>query len=121
LLGLADVDGPWQIELLVPERYIGDVTSAQALLQKPLEVEFVLATNPGTVYRGRVVRVAEAAETDADGAIVVKTTVAIDREALAKDQLRPGAVVTARVECGPASLGSVWTRDVRRFLRSWWW
>lgn len=121
LLGIADGDGPWQIELLVPERYVGDVTAARSSNQEPLDVEFVLATNPGTVYRGQVVRVAEAAETDSDGAIVVKTTVAIDRAALDEQLLRPGAVVTARIQCGDSSLGSVWTRDLRRFLRSWWW
>jgi hypothetical protein len=121
LLSLADDAGSWVVELLVPDRYAGDVLTARRERSEPLEVDFVAATHPETVYRGRVVRIAEATETDPTLGVVVRTTVAVDRNAIAAEQLRPGAAVTARILCGPSSLGAVYGRDVGRFIRSLWW
>jgi hypothetical protein len=64
---------------------------------------------------------AEATETDPQSGAFVRTTVAVDRDAIAAEQLRPGAAVTARILCGPSSLGAVYSRDVGRFVRSLWW
>jgi multidrug resistance efflux pump len=121
LLNLADVGGPWCVEVLIPERYVGDVTGARRGQTEPLEVEFVAATDPAKKYRGRVLHVAESTEIDPELGVVVEATVAVDRTAIDPVQLRPGAVVTARIRCGDSSLGSVWTRDLRRYLKSWWW
>jgi biotin carboxyl carrier protein len=121
LLGLADPTGPWVVELLIPERLVGDVPAAQRARADPLVVEFVAATNPATTYRGTLLRVAETAETDPELGVVVKATVAADRESIDPAQLRPGAAVTARIHCGASSVGAVWTRDLRHFLKSWWW
>lgn len=121
LLSLADDAGSWVVELLVPDRYAGDVLTARRERSEPLEVDFVAATHPETVYRGRVVRIAEATETDPTLGVVVRTTVAVDRNAIAAEQLRPGAAVTARILCGPSSLGAVYGRDAGRFIRSLWW
>lgn len=121
LLGVADAAGPWVLELLVPERLIGDVLAARRAQAEPLEVEFVTATNPDKVYRGRVQNISAAAETDPQLGVVVKATVAFDRAVLDATQLRPGAAVTARIRCGPSTLGAVGGRDLRRFLQSWWW
>lgn len=121
LLGLADVTGSWELDLLVPEKLIGDLLESRSSQSEPLQVDFTLATNPGKTYHGRVLRIAETTESDLESGIVVKTTVSIDREEINVALLRPGAVTTARINCGPSTLGSVWTRDLRRVIRSWWW
>lgn len=121
LLAVADAAGPWVLELLVPERLIGDVLAARRTHAEPLEVEFVTATNPGATYRGRLQNISAAAETDPELGVVVKATVAFDRALLDAAQLRPGAAVTARIRCGPSNLGAVGGRDVWRFLQSLWW
>ena len=121
LLGLADAAGPWVVELHVPDRLIGAVAAARSSQSEPLEVEFVTATHPERIYRGKLLHVAEATETDAELGSVVRATAAFDRSVLDATQLRPGAAVTARILCGPSSLGAVYTRDVRRFVRSLWW
>ena len=121
LLGLADVAGSWELDLLVPEKLIGDLLDSRSSQPEPLQVDFTLATSPGQAYHGRVLRIAETTESDPEAGVVVNTTVAVDREEIDVALLRPGAIATARINCGPSTLGSAWTRDLRRVIRSWWW
>ncbi len=131
LVAVADPSRDWVLEVDVPDNDMGPVLEAEAALQaeikagkKPpgssLGVYFVSATDPDHRYRGYVKRIAARAET-IEGDHVVKVTIGFDdavrQEFLRNNQeLRPGAEVRARIECGDARLAYVLFRDVIHFL-----
>ncbi|MEX0866514.1 MAG: HlyD family efflux transporter periplasmic adaptor subunit [Pirellulales bacterium] len=122
LLMVADVSGPWEIELYMPESKLGPVTEALAAAraeQQPLSVKFILATAPETTYKGTVVEVDAQTEVRGDHGNTVRVLVEIDKDQFAKNtELRPGATVTARVDCGLHPIGYVWFRDLMAFVRT---
>jgi multidrug efflux pump subunit AcrA (membrane-fusion protein) len=117
LLTVADTDGPWTLELRVPDKHIGYVRDAQQEVQEHLAVTFVLATEPGQSYTGRVGHVALVTEADELKELFVTVTVAIDgQQELPR---HPGAEVRARIACGRRSLGFVWLYDLLAAVRRW--
>jgi len=91
-----------------------------ALREEPpdyrLEVEYILATEPGVTRKGIITEIHRSAEVRGDEGNTVLLKVAIDKYEL--PQLRPGATVTAKVYCGRRSIGYVMLHDVITFVRS---
>ncbi|MCE9603447.1 MAG: efflux RND transporter periplasmic adaptor subunit [Planctomycetia bacterium] len=116
LAGLVDPDGEWEVEIRVPEDRFGHVAEKHRAGLPPLEITFVLATDPGHEYKGTVVETHLAAEPRGEEGNVVLVTAKIDKSLLA--QLHPGADVRVRVECGSRSLGYVLLHDVWSFVQS---
>jgi hypothetical protein len=106
LLQVADLRGPWVLEVEVPDDRVGHVLLAQDQLQRDLPVSFMIATRPGAVYRGVIDKVALATAVRPPEKANVLVTVAIDRDQI--PQLRPNATVVARIYCGRRSIGFVW-------------
>ncbi len=128
LLNIAATDGDWILEVEVPDDDMGPILAAQSKLEKeiaegkkkvgtPLRAYFVPMTGPETLYEGYVVRIAPNAEPIADAAeqyknrYVVKVTIgfsdAVRKDYLTRnqiDEMRPGAEVRARVDCGKTNL-----------------
>jgi multidrug efflux pump subunit AcrA (membrane-fusion protein) len=127
LLQVAATDGDWILEVEVPDDDMGPILAAQSKLDKdiadgkkkvgtPLAAYFVPMTGPETLYEGYVVRIAPGAETMAESEQyknrhIVKVTVgfsdAVRKDYLARnqiDEMRPGAEVRARVDCGRTNL-----------------
>jgi len=119
LLSVANVDGPWDLELQVPDDRAGYILAARDELGPELEVKFMLAADPNRVLSGKLADFALATELDADQKSTVAATVEFDRDEVAG--LRPGATAVAKVYCGQRSLGFVWFHDLYDYLRSWWW
>jgi hypothetical protein len=120
LLTVADLDGPWVIELRVPDNRAGHVLQARTAADGPLDVSFALSAEPGVEYNGQLTDVALSTEVDDIAGPTVLATVAFDRDAVFG--LRPGATVLARIHCGRRSLGYVWLHDVYEFVQThWWW
>jgi len=122
LLEVMNVDGPWRLELDVPEYRMGHVLSATASAAPtaPLVVDYVAAT---AVSQGRVGRLGEIGsrsnESQEEGT-VVEAFVDIDADDLPGRRI--GAEVTAKIHCGPRSLGYVLFGDVLEFVqRKVWW
>jgi len=113
---VADTQGPWVLEVNVPDKHIGYVQQAKKDTGEDLEVTFVLATDPGTSYRGIVEKVAMIAEPDEVGNLSVLVTIAFDRETVSG--LHPGAGATARIHCGRRCLGYVWLHDLIETVRA---
>ncbi len=127
LLQIADTQGEWVEEVEVPDDDMGPILQAMARLEKEkaaglkpadaaLVAYFVSATDPEHRYYGYVQRKASSAQTK-EGKHTVKLTVAFPPEVredfLSRNQeLRPGAEVRARVQCGKSSLAYVLFRDV---------
>ncbi len=127
LLQIAATDGDWILEVEVPDDDMGPVLAAQSQLEadirenrKPagttLPAFFVTMTDPEHRYEGYVIRIAPSAETMAESEQyknrhIVKVTVGF-REAVRQDylarnnikEMRPGAEVRARVDCGRTNL-----------------
>lgn len=132
LVTFADLNGPWVLELRVPDRHFADVTQARATLgeNEKLEVEFIAAADPQTKFTGRLDRLADSAKTDARHGTTIAAVVEIgdgaDLDANGRDRLirselrRPGASVIAKIHCGTRSLGSIWTDDFLHYLRTRW-
>lgn len=120
LLTVGDLDGPWVLELHVPDNRAGHVLRARDEIEPGLEVTFALLSDPGTTYRGRILDVAMSTELDEATSPTILATVGFDRGEVAG--LRPGATVTAQIHCGRRALGYVWTHDLIEFVKShWWW
>ncbi len=116
LATIADLDGPWHLELRIPDRRVAHVLAAQAESSK-LDVSFIVATDPGRRLQGTLGWVGSRTEiSEFDGAFV-PAKVAINRDEL--PQHVPGAEVTAKVHCGQRSLGYVWLHDLWDAARSW--
>ncbi len=127
VLQIAATDGEWILEVEVPDDDMGPVLAAQSDLEadirenrkKPgttLPAFFVTMTDPEHRYQGYVIRVAPSAETMAESEQyknrhIVKVTVgfseAVRQDYLARNnikEMRPGAEVRARVNCGRTNL-----------------
>jgi multidrug efflux pump subunit AcrA (membrane-fusion protein) len=111
LLQVADLAGPWVLEVEVPDERIGHVLRAQGALRPDLDVWFMLATEPGALYHGSIEKVALSTDVRPPEKANVTVTVKIDQARLPR--LRPGATVVSQIGCGRRSLGFVW------FHRAW--
>lgn len=82
-----------------------------------LTVKYILATDPGRELVGKVRKIHGAADVVPEEGNTVLVRVAIDEKDLG-EEVRPGATVSAKVECGRRSLGYVWFHDVLEFIQS---
>ena len=118
LLRIAQTDGPWQLELEVPEDRIGHVRRAWQSADGPLRVRFLLATDPSKTYEGQLIQIDSNAETRQPEGRSVLARVQIDRNQVSP--LLPGGEVRARIDCGRCSLGYRWFHDLAAWLRRIW-
>jgi multidrug efflux pump subunit AcrA (membrane-fusion protein) len=116
LMTVADVEGPWVLEIQVPDKHINYVQRARKELRPDLDVAFMLATEPGQTFHGRLDDIAAASEPDETQQLYVTAVVSLDTEDL--PSLLPGAGVTARIYCGRRSIGYVWLHDLIEALRA---
>ena len=122
LMRVADPEGPWQLELNMPENRMGHIVRARDKIKqedpnKDLRVEFILATDPGTTYEGTVKEIHLSAEVRGEEGNTVLIKVAVDKEKLPQP-LRPGATVTTKVDCGTRPIGYVLFHDAIGWFRS---
>jgi hypothetical protein len=118
LLRVADVDGPWVLEVFVKGQNIGYVKDARRELQPELDVSFVLATDPKQTFHGKVTKVAQDARSHGEEGPTVLVTVEIDRETIPDHQLHPGATVIPHIHCGERPIGFVWFHELIFTLRT---
>ncbi|NLE38670.1 MAG: HlyD family efflux transporter periplasmic adaptor subunit [Pirellulaceae bacterium] len=125
LMEVADIEGPWQVELLVPDDRMGQIILAQNRLRErgeddALPVTFFLWTETGMKYKGKIKEVAASAEVRGEkgNTVLMKVDIsdAIDRDKLVN--LRPGAEVKAKIYCGHRAVGYVLFHDVWAWIQS---
>lgn len=119
LMKVADVDGPWMLELELPDKRTHHVVTAQQQVKEPLAVRFQLVNEPGKTYRGELVESASIVDLDEDSPEpFVPLEAEIDKSEI--PHLRHGLSVVGRIECGQRSVAYVWTyqlvETVRRYL-----
>ena len=121
LMSVADKTGPWELEVHMPDDRLGHVNRAAAEADKAgkeLEVDYIVATDPGTRHKGTVKEIHEQAEVRGEQGNTVLVRVTIDPTRHEKEELGAGASVTARINCGKRPLGYVWFHDVLAFIQS---
>jgi multidrug efflux pump subunit AcrA (membrane-fusion protein) len=136
LMTIARPDGPWELEVEMPEDRMGDIAQARLDVKRAnpnddLMVDYILATEPKTKYTDKLTEVGELAEVVKQEGSTVKLRVAIDEQQNtamagklkeyrrgAETDIRPGATVKARVHCGRAAIGYVWFHDLVNFVYS---
>jgi hypothetical protein len=121
LMSVADKTGPWELEIHMPDDRLGHVNRAAAEAKRAgrdLEVDYIVATDPGTRHRGTVKEIHEQAEVRGEQGNTVLVRVTIDPQRHEKEELGAGASVTARINCGRRPLGYVWFHDVLSFIQS---
>ncbi len=106
LLTVADLSGPWVVEIRVPDDQIGHVLEARKTQGEDLRVEFLLATDPETTYTGKITEISMHTQPGQDDAAFVLITVSINKEDI--PDLRPGATVIPKIFCGEKPVGYVW-------------
>ena len=117
LVSVADLGGPWMLELLLPDRRVGHVISAQRSREEPLDVTFALATGRAETYRGKLQKVAGRTEVVDGEQATTRVLVSVPETAI--EMLRPGATIYAKVDCGQRSLGFVWLHDIIDTVKAW--
>jgi GAF domain-containing protein len=121
LMSVADKTGPWELEVQMPDDRLGHVNRAAMAAReagRDLEVDYILATDPGTRHHGLVQEIHEQAEVRGEEGNTVLVRVTIDPDRHEKEELGAGASVTARIACGKRSLGYVWFHDLLSFIQT---
>ena len=119
LMKVANVAGPWVLELELPDKRTYHVVAAQEAAKEPLEVRFQLVNEPGKTYQGHLTGTAEIVDLDEDSSEPFVPLVAeFDKDEI--PHLRHGLSVVARIDCGRRSVAYVWSyqlvETIRRYL-----
>jgi len=117
LMTVADREGPWVLELRVPDDRIAHVLAAQKEIGEDRDVSFVLATDPGLKLKGKIERVGMRTEVAESEDVFVLVTVSVDREQIPEPV--PGATVSAKIDCGRRPIGYVWLHDLIEAVQYW--
>jgi multidrug efflux pump subunit AcrA (membrane-fusion protein) len=115
LMTLANPDGPWELELYLPERRLAHVQRAQAN-SPALDVTFVLSSHPGQTFHGTLAELEKTAEVRGDEGNTILVRATIDKAQI--PQLHDQTTVTAKVDCGRTSIGYAWFCDLIETVQS---
>jgi multidrug efflux pump subunit AcrA (membrane-fusion protein) len=120
LLEVADPTKEWELEVQMPEKRMGHLAKAEALINDKLPVRFFLATNPSQQFQGKVEKIDRSAEVRGEEGNTVLLRVSFDQQELRRAVANPkiGAGATAKVACGKRAIGYVWFHDLVDFIRS---
>jgi multidrug efflux pump subunit AcrA (membrane-fusion protein) len=110
LMTIANQEGPWELELQLPEKRVGKLSQALANREEALQVEFTLSTHPDQRFYGQVIQIDPIAEVRGEDGNTVRVRVAIDKEEL--PELHADTTVSAEIQCGKRPLGYVLFVDV---------
>jgi hypothetical protein len=118
ILRIGRVNGPWEIELRIPQKHIGQVLSAFEKNQnRDLDVDLLLMSAPTHVYKGKLSRNSVAGEANPntedtnESDPVVWASVRIDgpdipkADRLPEDMLVTDTEVHSRIRCGNRAMG----------------
>ncbi len=127
LMSIADPEGPWEVEVLMPEKrmryldYAFEHESKRDENNEPyLDVEIILMTAPEDKHMGKLYApgVGQRAELDAEDGAVVRLRCVPNDDALLKISRRQGARVMADVKCGKRSVAFVCFYEVIEWIRA---
>ena len=118
LMSVADPAGDWEAELRIPEDRMGHVAIARKEIRQDLPVRFFVATSPGEEHVGTVKEVHSTTNAKAEEGSTVLVRVAFEKGQLKVTDLRPGATVTGKINCGRVSVGYKFLHPVFAWFQS---
>jgi biotin carboxyl carrier protein len=133
LMSVSNDEGDWHLEVQMPEDRMGYVLRAQREKREAaakehaetgkevdsrLDASYILATNPGTRHYGKVIDIVPSAHVEGEEGNVVLVKISLDKSDHDLVDLRQGAAVTAKIDCGTASVGYCWFHDLIAFVQS---
>ena len=120
MMTISNTEGPWELELLVPDNCVQYITQWQQQNQdKPVIVKFRLVSASEQMFKGELREFDFRAELNADqSASFAKAIVDLDETEL-KEVLRLGSRVYGKFECGEKSNFFLLTYELRNKLREW--
>ena len=119
LMQIADTKGQWQLELQMPEDRMGYLVDAQDEMGDDLKVTFVMATDPGREFVGKIKETHYSAEVRGEegNTVLIKVDIS-DINPTDLPNLMPGAEVKAKVYCGQRSIAYCLFHDLWAFIQS---
>jgi len=117
LMTVADLEGPWVVELRIPDDRIAHVLAARREAGEDLGVTFILEADPGVKLEGRLDDVGIRTEVGETEETFVLATVGVDRNEI--PELIPGGTVAAKIHCGRRAVGYVWFHEFWETVQSW--
>ena len=121
VMEIADLEGPWQLELLMPEKRMGYLAKQQEQQPGvPLRVEFISSADPAQEkHYGTITEIHDRAEvrSQSDNTNTVAIKVALEDVESLRHILRSGAECTARINCGRKPLGYVLFYEVIVYVK----
>ncbi len=110
LLSTYDIDGPWQLQISIPEHYAGLIMDAMKTAKESgLRIRFSLNSHPGQQYEGELTKLAEQTTQTSEGDNVVLATAIVDSKSLPIK--KEGALAWATIHCGFVPAGWLIVRD----------
>jgi len=117
LLTVADLNGPWRVDLHLDEEDVGYLIAAQDELGTERPVSFILESEPGVTYTGRLEKVSLSTRFDEWDTAGVQLSVTLDPDQQIPQ--RPGARVRAKIDGGQKALAFVWLHDLYAAVQRW--
>lgn len=116
LVRVANRQGPWEIEMFIPEAKIGPIREAFAKLEVDvLDVDVLLTSDPNRTFKCKLYRDGLGGETTIrENAVVLPARVEIDDPELIEllPNMAVGVEVRAKVRCGNRAIGYVWFHEL---------
>jgi hypothetical protein len=116
---VADVTGPWKLELELPEHRLEHVRTALASGQSALDVRFLIGASPSRAHWAELESIAGASQIDDSGRSYIPLRASV--QDAGGFSARPGATVQAKIHCGRRSLAFVWLHDAWEAALARWW
>lgn len=122
LLEIAQPDGELQLELQMPEKYMGHIEDYKRKIREndpeaPLKVKFVMTVDPSNSHNATVMEEHDRAENRGGEETTVEILASIDDPAELPEAACAGMGVSAKVYCGKRSLGYVCFNELVAFLQ----
>jgi len=129
LMEIADSSSRWELEIYVPEAKMGHLVEYLQKLREDdpeaqLEVSFILATHSAVHLEGRIEQIDTSAEVQGESGNTVRMKVSFLQDDLLKlvdnpaTELKVGADVKVKVQCGQRAVGFVLFSDLFEFVQS---
>lgn len=113
VMQIAALDGPWELQLRVPENEIRHVTLAQNQQEESLSLTYALETSPEVERASSIDEISNTTDLDSFGRLSTLAVSQITKEEI--PDVRYGAGVIAKIHCGKRPLGFLMTRRVTEF------
>ena len=120
LMTVADMKGPWEIEVRIPDNRVDFIRAAQERQSpEPIVVDFRLASDSGTTRQGTLSRIDYRSELDPEtNQPIVRGWIEIDESELG-DALLLGTRTSTRIQCGQRSNYFLLTYELKNRIREW--